>query len=156
MSVVFKAKLKPQKFKFCNTLCVTEIVEIILMAACYTECSSNCDVNSISSSLSTTSSVSTNGGEIPSLRDLSAEAAARQDLKKVLIVDARSYAAAVGNRQDMRAHLVLVNYVLSLGGILLFSLFIFIFHFFKIEMMRTHVVAVAALGAPTAYLVPTP
>jgi hypothetical protein len=51
--------------------------------------------------------VSTNGGEIPSLRDLSAEAAARQDLKKVLIVDARSYAAAVGNRQDMRAHLVL-------------------------------------------------
>jgi hypothetical protein len=77
------------------------------MAARYTECSSNCDVNSISSSLSTTSSVSTNGGEIPSLRDLSAEAAARQDLKKVLIVDARSYAAAVGNRQDMRAHLVL-------------------------------------------------
>jgi len=89
------------------------------MAACYTECSSNCDVNSISSSLSTTSSVSTNGGEIPSLRDLSAEAAARQDLKKVLIVDARSYAAAVGNRQDTRTHLVLI----------------------KIEIMRTYVVA---------------
>jgi hypothetical protein len=63
--------------------------------------------------------VSTNGGEIPSLRDLSAEAAARQDLKKVLIVDARSYAAAVGNRQDTRTHLVLK----------------------KIEIMRTYVVA---------------
>jgi hypothetical protein len=106
MSVVFKAKLKPQKNISSVTLRVTEIVDF-LMAACYTECSSNCDVNSISSSLSTTSSVSTNGGEIPSLRDLSAEAAARQDLKKVLIVDARSYAAAVGNRQDTRAYLVL-------------------------------------------------
>jgi len=38
-------------------------------------------------------------GEIPSLKDLSAEAAASLgDVKKVLIIDARSYAAAVGNR----------------------------------------------------------
>jgi hypothetical protein len=45
-------------------------------------------------------------GEIPSLRDLSAEVAARQqDVKKVLIVDARSYAAAVGNRQEQEEHL---------------------------------------------------
>ena len=37
--------------------------------------------------------------EIPSLKDLSAEAAASLgDVKKVLIIDARSYAAAVGNR----------------------------------------------------------
>ena len=41
---------------------------------------------------------SCNNGEIPSLKDLSAEAAARGELRKVLIVDARSYAAAVGNR----------------------------------------------------------
>jgi len=37
-------------------------------------------------------------GEIPSLKDLSAEAAARGEMKKVLIIDARSYTAAVGNR----------------------------------------------------------
>lgn len=37
-------------------------------------------------------------GEIPSLKDLSAEAAARGEVKRVLIIDARSYAAAVGNR----------------------------------------------------------
>lgn len=37
-------------------------------------------------------------GEIPSLKDLSAEAAARGEVRKVLIIDARSYAAAVGNR----------------------------------------------------------
>lgn len=38
-------------------------------------------------------------GEIPSLKDLSAEAAASLgDVRKVLIIDARSYAAAVGNR----------------------------------------------------------
>ena len=41
---------------------------------------------------------SANNGEIPSLKDLSAEAAARGEMRKVLIVDARSYAAAVGNR----------------------------------------------------------
>lgn len=41
---------------------------------------------------------SLNNGEIPSLKDLSAEAAARDEVRKVLIVDARSYAAAVGNR----------------------------------------------------------
>ena len=41
---------------------------------------------------------SLNNGEIPSLKDLSAEAAARGEVRKVLIVDARSYAAAVGNR----------------------------------------------------------
>jgi hypothetical protein len=60
-------------------------------------------VNSVSSSISTSSSAAAVGGngEIPSLRDLSAEVAARQqDVKKVLIVDARSYAAAVGNRQE--------------------------------------------------------
>lgn len=45
-------------------------------------------------------SCSGNGlGEIPSLKDLSAEAAASLgDVRKVLIIDARSYAAAVGNR----------------------------------------------------------
>jgi len=37
-------------------------------------------------------------GEIPSLKDLSAEVAARGEVRKVLIIDARSYAAAVGNR----------------------------------------------------------
>jgi len=37
-------------------------------------------------------------GDIPSLKDLSAEAAARGEVRKVLIIDARSYAAAVGNR----------------------------------------------------------
>ena len=41
---------------------------------------------------------SATNGEIPSLKDLSAEAAARDEVKRVLIVDARSYAAAVGNR----------------------------------------------------------
>ena len=55
-------------------------------------------MNSISSSVSTASTASLSNGEIPSLRDLSAEVAGRQDVKKVLIVDARSYAAAVGNR----------------------------------------------------------
>lgn len=62
------------------------------------ECSSNCDTNSVSSSVSTASTASLSNGEIPSLRDLSAEVAGRQDVKKVLIVDARSYTAAVGNR----------------------------------------------------------
>lgn len=42
--------------------------------------------------------LSISNGEIPSLKDLSAEAAARGEIKKVLIIDARSYAAAVGNR----------------------------------------------------------
>lgn len=82
-----------------------ELVRAIADACAYdsgrqrntSESSSNCDVNSISSSSSL--SAATSHGEIPSLRDLSAEVAARQqDVKKVLIVDARSYAAAFGNR----------------------------------------------------------
>ena len=54
--------------------------------------------HSSGSDISSSSYDHSNNGEIPSLKDLSAEAAARGEMRKVLIVDARSYAAAVGNR----------------------------------------------------------
>ena len=54
--------------------------------------SSGSDISSSSYEQSSTN------GEIPSLKDLSAEAAARGEVRKVLIVDARSFAAATANR----------------------------------------------------------
>jgi len=62
--------------------------------------SSGSEVSSSSSSGPdySTSGIQSSSGEIPSLKDLSAEAAARGEVRKVLIIDARSYAAAVGNR----------------------------------------------------------
>ncbi|XP_023340407.1 myotubularin-related protein 4 [Eurytemora carolleeae] len=76
-----------------------ELVRAIADASAYdsgrqrtlSESSSNWDASSASS-------LSLQNGEIPSLKDLSAEVAGRSDVKKVLIMDARSYAAAVGNR----------------------------------------------------------
>jgi len=50
------------------------------------------------SSMSEDSTAASVNGEIPSLKDLSAEVAGLSEVKKVLIIDARSYAAAVGNR----------------------------------------------------------
>ena len=96
-------------------LSVKNNVTTYLCTLSLTECSSNCDVNSVSSSTSTASSLSlaASNGEIPSLRDLSAEVARQQDVKKVLIVDARSYAAAVGNRQEEKEPLLHQNALMN-------------------------------------------
>ena len=71
-----------------------ELVRAVAEACAYDSGTSRHSSGSDVSSCDQTS----NGGGIPSLKDLSAEAAARGEVRKVLIVDARSYAAAVGNR----------------------------------------------------------
>ena len=73
-----------------------ELVRAIAEACAYD--SGTTSRHSSGSDISSSSYDHSNNGEIPSLKDLSAEAAARGELRKVLIVDARSYAAAVGNR----------------------------------------------------------
>ena len=73
-----------------------ELVRAIAEACAYD--SGTTSRHSSGSDISGSSYDHSNNGEIPSLKDLSAEAAARGELRKVLIVDARSYAAAVGNR----------------------------------------------------------
>jgi len=72
-----------------------ELVRAIADACAY-DSGRERSISESSSLLSGSSSVQ--NGEIPSLKDLSAEVAGRSDVKKVLIIDARSYAAAVGNR----------------------------------------------------------